>query len=310
MIVSIRKAFPGHAQKVMHALWGLGMLSLSKSIVVVDEHVDVHDYADVFFRVTANVDPKRDVLITEGPLDHLDHAPGRQFYGGKLGIDATHKLPEEDARPVARGDRHERRDPRPRSRRRWDGLRHHLRHASSAKCRIRRVATVVTSLTGAAAERLNPRQVVLSESGHDTPHLPGPSLWPIGFAVGVACLLLGLVISWIVAAIGAVLAVVFGLLWARDVTRDVRGEVPEIEPETRAVADVAAASTSARAAEARSPRTRAPASSRRRRSGSARRSARSSRCPCSASWSSRRSRTSRRTRSTSGRSRTSRRAST
>ena len=49
--------------------------------------------------MTANVDPKRDVLITEGPLDHLDHAPGRQFYGGKLGIDATHKLPEEDARP-------------------------------------------------------------------------------------------------------------------------------------------------------------------------------------------------------------------
>ena len=107
VIVSIRKTFPGHAQKVMHALWGLGMLSLSKSIVVVDAHVDVHDYADVFFRVTANVDPKRDVLITEGPLDHLDHAPGRQFYGGKLGIDATHKLPEEDARPVAGGDRDE-----------------------------------------------------------------------------------------------------------------------------------------------------------------------------------------------------------
>jgi 4-hydroxy-3-polyprenylbenzoate decarboxylase len=99
VIVSIRKAFPGHAQKVMHALWGLGMLSLSKSIVVVDAHVDVHDYADVFFRVTANVDPKRDILVSEGPLDHLDHAPGRQFYGGKLGIDATHKLPEEDARP-------------------------------------------------------------------------------------------------------------------------------------------------------------------------------------------------------------------
>jgi 4-hydroxy-3-polyprenylbenzoate decarboxylase len=98
VIVSIRKAFPGHAQKVMHALWGLGMLSLTKSIVVVDEHVNVHDYEDVFFRVTANVDPKRDILISEGPLDHLDHAPGRQFYGGKLGIDATHKLPEEDAR--------------------------------------------------------------------------------------------------------------------------------------------------------------------------------------------------------------------
>src|SRR6188472_2873253 len=99
VIVSIRKTFPGHAHKVMHALWGLGMLSLSKSIVVVDAHVDVHDYADVFLRVTSNVDPKRDILISEGPRDHLVHAPGRQFYGGKLGIDATHKLPEEDARP-------------------------------------------------------------------------------------------------------------------------------------------------------------------------------------------------------------------
>jgi Rieske Fe-S protein len=77
----------------------------------------------------------------------------------------------------------------------------------------------------------------LSASGPDTTHGPGPSLWPIGFAIGVACLLVGLVISWIVAAIGAVLAVVFGILWARDVTRNVRGEVPEIEPETRVVAD-------------------------------------------------------------------------
>ena len=77
----------------------------------------------------------------------------------------------------------------------------------------------------------------MSAPGGDTPHAPGPSLWPIGFAIGVACLLLGLVISWIVAVIGAVLAVGFGLLWARDVTRDVRGDVPEIAPETRTVAD-------------------------------------------------------------------------
>ncbi|MDQ3876251.1 MAG: menaquinone biosynthesis decarboxylase, partial [Actinomycetota bacterium] len=98
-IVSIRKRFPGHAQKVMHALWGLGMLSLTKAIVVVDEWVDVHNYEDVFFRVGANVDPKRDVLLTEGPLDHLDHAPTRQFYGGKIGIDATHKGAEEGTRP-------------------------------------------------------------------------------------------------------------------------------------------------------------------------------------------------------------------
>ncbi|HZQ65865.1 MAG TPA: menaquinone biosynthesis decarboxylase [Gaiellaceae bacterium] len=98
-IVSIRKAFPGQAQKVMHAIWGLGLLSLTKCVVVVDEWVDVHDYAEVFFRVAANVDPKRDVLISEGPLDHLDHAPTRQFAGGKLGIDATHKGPEEGTRP-------------------------------------------------------------------------------------------------------------------------------------------------------------------------------------------------------------------
>ena len=83
----------------------------------------------------------------------------------------------------------------------------------------------------------------MSDTSHDTPHVPGPSLWPIAFAIGVACLLLGLVISWIVAAIGAVIAVVFGFLWARDVTRDVRDEVPAIEPETRAVADRASATT-------------------------------------------------------------------
>jgi Rieske Fe-S protein len=85
----------------------------------------------------------------------------------------------------------------------------------------------------------------LSDSNQDTPHLPGPSLWPIGFAIGVACLLLGLVISWIVAAIGAAIAIVCGFLWARDVTRDVRGEVPEIEPEVRAATDAVVAATPA-----------------------------------------------------------------
>ncbi len=74
----------------------------------------------------------------------------------------------------------------------------------------------------------------MSDNGNDTPHLPGPSLWPIAFAVGVACLLLGLVINWLVALVGAILVVVFGILWARDVTREVRGEVPTIQPEVRA----------------------------------------------------------------------------
>jgi 4-hydroxy-3-polyprenylbenzoate decarboxylase len=97
-IVSIQKAFPGHARKVMNAIWGLGMLSLTKGIVVVDAHVDVHDYAEVMFYVGANVDPKRDVVIGEGPLDHLDHAPTLQFFGGKIGIDATAKGPLEGTR--------------------------------------------------------------------------------------------------------------------------------------------------------------------------------------------------------------------
>jgi 4-hydroxy-3-polyprenylbenzoate decarboxylase len=98
-IVSIKKAFPGHASKVMHSIWGLGMLSLTKCVIVVDEHVNVHDYEQVMFYAGANVDPARDVVLAEGPLDHLDHAPERQFVGGKLGIDATAKWVEEGARP-------------------------------------------------------------------------------------------------------------------------------------------------------------------------------------------------------------------
>jgi 4-hydroxy-3-polyprenylbenzoate decarboxylase len=98
VIVSIRKGFPGHAKKVMHAIWGLGMLSLSKSVVVVDEFVDVHDYEQVFFHACANVDPGRDLVISEGPTDQLDHAASMYCYGGKVGIDATHKWESEGAR--------------------------------------------------------------------------------------------------------------------------------------------------------------------------------------------------------------------
>ncbi len=98
-IVSIRKAYPAHARKVMHAVWGLGLLSLTKTIIVVDAHVDPHDYAQVAFYAGANVDPARDLELGSGPADHLDHATARQFVGGKLGIDATAKWPEEGARP-------------------------------------------------------------------------------------------------------------------------------------------------------------------------------------------------------------------
>jgi 4-hydroxy-3-polyprenylbenzoate decarboxylase len=95
VIVSIDKRFPKHAQKVMNAIWGAGLMSLSKLIVVVDADCDVHDYAEVAWRAFGNVDYAHDALHTVGPVDHLDHAAYEQFFGGKLGIDATRKLPTE-----------------------------------------------------------------------------------------------------------------------------------------------------------------------------------------------------------------------
>ncbi len=94
-IVSIDKRFPKHAQKVMSAIWGAGLLSLSKLIVVVDADCDVHDYSEVAWRAFGNVDYAHDILLTQGPVDHLDHSAYSQFWGGKLGIDATRKLPTE-----------------------------------------------------------------------------------------------------------------------------------------------------------------------------------------------------------------------
>jgi 4-hydroxy-3-polyprenylbenzoate decarboxylase len=94
-IVSIDKRYPKHAQKVMNAIWGAGLLSLSKLIVVVDADCDVHDYSDVAWRAFGNVDYAHDLLLTTGPVDHLDHSAYQQFWGGKAGIDATRKLPAE-----------------------------------------------------------------------------------------------------------------------------------------------------------------------------------------------------------------------
>jgi 4-hydroxy-3-polyprenylbenzoate decarboxylase len=94
-IVSIDKRFPKHAQKVMSAIWGAGLLSLSKLIVVVDADCNVHDYSEVAWRAFGNVDYGHDLLLTSGPVDHLDHSSYSQFWGGKLGIDATRKLSTE-----------------------------------------------------------------------------------------------------------------------------------------------------------------------------------------------------------------------
>ncbi len=91
VIVSIKKEYPGQARKVMYGLWGLGLMSLAKTIVVVDHFVNVQDPSEVAWRVANNIDPARDIVITTGPLDDLDHASATPRFGGKLGIDATKK---------------------------------------------------------------------------------------------------------------------------------------------------------------------------------------------------------------------------
>jgi len=90
--------------------------------------------------------------------------------------------------------------------------------------------------------RLESRRENRVSADHDEkPHVPPPSLWPIGFAIGIACILVGLVLSWPAVAVGAVIAAVFAVLWIRDATRDVRAQPVEVEPETRVVADAPAA---------------------------------------------------------------------
>jgi 4-hydroxy-3-polyprenylbenzoate decarboxylase len=95
MLVSIRKSYPGHARKVMNAIWGLGQAMFTKCIVVVDEDVDVQNIGEVAWRALNNIDPERDIQFTMGPIDSLDHASRLVNYGSKMGVDATRKWPGE-----------------------------------------------------------------------------------------------------------------------------------------------------------------------------------------------------------------------
>jgi 4-hydroxy-3-polyprenylbenzoate decarboxylase len=95
ILVAIRKSYPGHARKVMHAIWGLGQAMFSKCIVVVDEDVDVQNPREVAWRVLNNIDPERDIQFVLGPVDSLDHSSRLQDYGSKMGVDATRKWPGE-----------------------------------------------------------------------------------------------------------------------------------------------------------------------------------------------------------------------
>ncbi|HLG06971.1 MAG TPA: menaquinone biosynthesis decarboxylase [Gemmatimonadales bacterium] len=95
VFVAIDKQYPGQAYKVMNALWGQGLMSLAKVIVVVDRDVNVQDPEEAWWVALNHIDPERDVRFTMGPIDVLDHASRGFSYGSKMGIDATRKWPEE-----------------------------------------------------------------------------------------------------------------------------------------------------------------------------------------------------------------------
>lgn len=98
VIVAINKTYPGQAFKVMNALWGQGQMMFSKIIVVVDAHVDIRNHNEAWWYALSNFDPDRDLLLSRGPADALDHASVSPLMSGKMGIDGTAKLKGESNR--------------------------------------------------------------------------------------------------------------------------------------------------------------------------------------------------------------------
>jgi len=95
VLLSIKKQYPFHASRIAHGLWGSGQMSFSKVICVLDDDVDVQNTAEVAWRLLANLDPKRDISMVDGPVDQLDHGANQALYGGKMAIDGTRKWAEE-----------------------------------------------------------------------------------------------------------------------------------------------------------------------------------------------------------------------
>ena len=95
VFVSIDKQYPGQAYKVMNALWGQGLMSLAKLLIVVDKWVNVRDPREAWWVALNNIDPERGARFTMGPTDVLDHSSRGFTYGSKMGLDATKKWPEE-----------------------------------------------------------------------------------------------------------------------------------------------------------------------------------------------------------------------
>jgi 4-hydroxy-3-polyprenylbenzoate decarboxylase len=103
-VISIRKAYAGHAKRVMFGLWSfLRQFMYTKFIVVTDDDIDIRDWKEVVWAITTRVDPVRDTtLVDQTPIDYLDFASPVSGLGGKMGIDATHKWPGETTREWGR----------------------------------------------------------------------------------------------------------------------------------------------------------------------------------------------------------------
>lgn len=96
-LVKIKKSYPGQARKVMNALWGAGQMMFNKVMIVTDSDIPLENYRELLADISRHVKIPRDLHLTGGPMDVLDHAAQVMGYGGKLGIDATRKLPEEES---------------------------------------------------------------------------------------------------------------------------------------------------------------------------------------------------------------------
>ena len=94
-IIKIKKDYPGQALKVMNSIWGAGQMMFTKMIIIVDGTVNIHNYWEVAQYAFQNVEPGRDIIFSQGPVDVLDHSCSVMSFGGKMGVDATEKLPEE-----------------------------------------------------------------------------------------------------------------------------------------------------------------------------------------------------------------------
>lgn len=99
-VVSIKKAYPGQAKRIMMGVWSfLQQFMYTKFVIVVDEDIDVHDWKEVIWAISTRVDPKRDSSFIENtPIDYLDFASPESGLGSKMGIDATNKIPPETKR--------------------------------------------------------------------------------------------------------------------------------------------------------------------------------------------------------------------